>query len=85
MVYEDGEWKLSNIDNIRFIMDKICLFSADQINNLRNKYPNNKQLNDRLNLIEKYNNMIDGDYLEDLKTMSKTINHQLKDVKIFKN
>jgi hypothetical protein len=67
MVYEDGEWKLSNIDNIPFIMDKICLFSADQINNLRNKYPNNKQLNDRLNLIEKYNNMIDSDYLEDLK------------------
>jgi len=30
-------------------------------------YPNNKPLQDRLNTIEKYNNMIDNDYLEDLK------------------
>ncbi len=51
-------------------MDKICLFSTDQINNLRTKYPNNKQLNDRLDIIEKYNNMIDNDYLEDLKDNS---------------
>jgi hypothetical protein len=49
------------------IMDKICLFSTDQINILREKYPNNKQLNDRLNTIEKYNNMIDEDYIRDLR------------------
>ena len=67
MVYEDNEWKLSNIDNIPLIIDKICLFSTDQINKLREKYPNNKALNDRLNIIEKYNNLIDNDYLEDLK------------------
>ena len=67
MVYEDGEWKLSSIDNIPQIMDKVCIFSSEQINLLRTKYPNNKQLNDRLNILEKYNNLIDGDYLEDLK------------------
>ena len=67
MVYEDGEWKLSNIDNIPQVMDKICLFSKDQIEILREKYPNNKALNDRLNTIEKYNNKIDEDYIQDLK------------------
>jgi len=67
MVYEDGEWKLSNIDNIPQIMDKICLFTKDQIEYLREKYPNNKPLNDRLNAIEKYNNKIDDDYIQDLK------------------
>jgi hypothetical protein len=67
MVYEDGEWKLSNIDNIPQVMDKICLFSKDQIEILREKYPNNKLLNDRLNTIEKYNNKIDEDYIQDLR------------------
>jgi len=67
MVYEDGEWKLSNIDNIPQIMDKICLFTKDQIEYLREKHPNNKPLNDRLNAIEKYNNKIDDDYIQDLK------------------
>ncbi len=32
MVYEDGDWILSNIDNIPQLMDKICLFSNEQIN-----------------------------------------------------
>jgi hypothetical protein len=67
MVYENGEWILSNIDNIPQIMDKICLFSQEQITTLKNKYPNNKPLQDRLTVIEKYNNMIDNDYLDELK------------------
>ena len=67
MVYEDGEWKLSNVDNIPQIMDKVCVFSACQISNLRTKHPNNKPLEDRLNTIEKYNNFIDGDYVDDLR------------------
>jgi hypothetical protein len=67
MVYEDGEWKLSNIDNVPQVMDKICLFSKDQIEILREKYPNNKPLNDRLNTIEKYNNKIDEEYIQDLR------------------
>ena len=67
MVYEDGEWKLSNVNNIPQIMDKVCVFSSCQISNLRAKQPNNKPLEERLNTIEKYNNMIDGDYVDDLR------------------
>ena len=67
MVYEDGEWKLSNVNNIPQIMDKVCVFSSEQISNLRIKHPDNKPLEDRLNTIEKYNNMIDGDYVDDLR------------------
>ena len=67
MVFEDGEWKLSNVDNIPQIMDKVCVFSSEQISNLRMKHPDNKPLKDRLNTIEKYNNMIDGDYMDDLR------------------
>ena len=67
MVYEDGEWKLSSINNIPQIMDKVCIFSAEQINNLKTKHPDNKPLHERLGVIEKYNNMIDGDYVDDLR------------------
>lgn len=67
MVYDDGNWKLSNIDNFPMIMDKICLFSNEQIEMLKTKYPNNKPLQDRLKTISKYNNMIDNDYLDELK------------------
>jgi hypothetical protein len=67
MVWENGEWKLSNVDNIPQIINKICIFSTEQINDLREKYLNNKPLLERLNTVEKYNNMIDNDYLEDLK------------------
>jgi len=77
MVFEDNEWKLSNVDNIPQIMDKICLFSTDQINILKNKHPNNKQLQERLCVIEKYNNMIDNDYIEDLKDDEANININL--------
>ena len=73
MVYEDGEWKLSNVDNIPQIMDKVCVFSAGQISNLRTKHPNNKPLEDRLNTIEKYNNMIDGDYVDDLRDVGNQV------------
>ena len=67
MVYENGEWKLSNVDNIPQIMDKVCVYSSEQINTLKTKHPNNKPLHDRLGTIEKYNNMIDGDYVDDLR------------------
>ena len=78
MVYENGEWILSNNDNIPQIMDKICLFSNEQINTLKNKYPNNKPLQDRLKVIEKYNNMIDNDYLEDLKDNEENNKNEIK-------
>ena len=48
-------------------IDKISLFLQKQINDLKEKNLDNKSLLDRLNTIEKYNNLIDNDYLEDLK------------------
>lgn len=66
-VYEDNEWKLSNIDNIPQIIDKVCIFSNEQINILKNKYSGNKQLLDRLKILEKYNNLINNDYTDELK------------------
>ena len=73
MVWEDGEWKLSNVDNIPLIMDKVCVFSTEQINILKEKNPNNKPLRDRIDIIEKYNNMIDGDYIDNLKDEGKQL------------
>jgi len=67
MVYEDYEWKLSYVDNIIQIMDKIYLFTTDQINKSREKNTNNKRLNERLRTIEKYNIMIYEDYIQYLK------------------
>jgi hypothetical protein len=67
MIYEDGKWVLTHIDKIPQIMDKIVLFSNDAEEELRAKHPDNKRLNDRLDIIKKYNNMIDDDYIQDLK------------------
>ena len=78
MVWEDGEWKLSSIDNMPQIMDKICLFSKEQINTLKNKYPDNKSFQDRLNVIKKYNNMIDDDYLDELKDDAENNKNEIK-------
>lgn len=78
MVYDNGEWILSNVDNIPQIMDKICLFSQEQINMLKNKYPNNKPLQDRLKVIEKYNNLIDNDYLEELNDDKENNKNEIK-------
>jgi len=77
MVYEDGEWKLSSVDNIPQIMDKVCVFSAEQINALKTKHPNNKPLQDRLGTIEKYNNMIDPDYVDELRDDLETNKNQI--------
>jgi len=77
MVFEDNEWKLSNIDNIPQIMDKVCIFSSEQINALKTKHPNNKVLQDRLGVIEKYNNMIDNVHIEDLKDDENNDNSKL--------
>ena len=62
MIYEYGKWILTHIDKIPQIMDKIVLFSNDAEEELRTKHPDNKKLNERLDIIKKYNNMIDDDY-----------------------
>lgn len=67
MIFEDGEWKLSSIDKIPEVIDKVILFSNDIETDLKTKYPNNKKLNDRFEIIKKYNNMNDTEYIEELK------------------
>lgn len=59
MIYENGEWKLSASDKIPEIIDKVITFSNDTDRFFRDKHPNNKKLNDRLNIIKKYNDMND--------------------------
>lgn len=67
MIFEDGEWKLSSIDKIPEVIDKVILFSNDIETDLKTKYPNNKKLNERFEIIKKYNNMNDTEYIEELK------------------
>lgn len=67
MIFEDGEWKLSPIDKIPEVIDKVILFSNDVETDLKTKYPNNKKLNDRFDTVNKYTKMIDNEYIEELK------------------
>jgi hypothetical protein len=67
MIYDDGMWKLSGDDKIPEVIDKVVLFSYEKENELREKFPNNKPLIDRLNIINKYNKLTDIEYLEELK------------------
>lgn len=67
MIYEDSEWKLSPIDKIPEVIDKVVLFSNDVETDLKTKYPNNKKLNDRFETVNKYTKMIDSEYIEELK------------------
>jgi hypothetical protein len=67
MIFEDGEWKLSPIDKIPEVIEKVVSYSNELNEDLRIQYPNNKKINDRLDVIKKYNNMNDTEYVEELK------------------
>ena len=67
MIYESGEWKLTPSDKIPEIIDKVVLFSNEAESELREQFPNNKKINDRLDIIKKYNNMNDQEYIQELK------------------
>jgi len=67
MIYEDGEWKLSSVDKIPDVIDKVILFSNNAEIDLKTKYPNNKKLNKRFDIVNKYTKMIDDEYIEVLK------------------
>ena len=66
MVYEDNEWKLSSNDKIPQIIDKVVMYSYNKEEELKNLYPDNKNLLDRLDTITKYTQFNDGDFLQDL-------------------
>lgn len=67
MIFEDGEWKLSPIDKIPEVIDKVILFSNNVETDLKTKYPGNKRLNERFDVINKYNNMNNTEYIDELK------------------
>jgi len=67
MIYDDGMWKLTTDDKIPEVIDKVVNFSYEKENELREKYPDNKPLIDRLNTINKYTKLNDNEYLEELK------------------
>lgn len=48
-------------------MDKVVQYSYTKQEELRNKYPNNKGLCERLDVINKYTQFMDLDFLEELK------------------
>ena len=67
MIYDDGMWKLTPEDKIPEVIDKVVTFSYEKENELREKYPNNKPLSDRLDTINKYTKLNDNCYLDELK------------------
>ena len=67
MIWEDGEWKLSPVDKIPEVIDKVVNYSNGVEIELREKFINNKKVNDRLDIVNKYIKMNDNDYVEELK------------------
>ena len=67
MIYDDGMWKLSPDDKIPEVMNKVVKFSYNKQDKLREKFKNNKPIIERLNVVNKYTQFTDIDYLEELK------------------
>lgn len=67
MVWQDGEWKLSSVDKIPEIIDRVVIYSNEIENELREKFINNKKINERLDVVNKYVKMNDSEYIEELK------------------
>ena len=55
-------------DKIPDTMDKVVQYSYTKQEELREKYPNNKGLSERLDVIIKYTQFMDLDFLEEQKT-----------------
>ena len=67
MVWDDGEWKLSPVDKIPEVIDKVVGYSNHMELKLREKFIDNKKVNDRLDVVNKYIKMNDSEYLDELK------------------
>ena len=66
MICDNGEWILSPSDKIPELINKVVAFSNEAENELKNKYPNNKNLDESLKIIKKYNKMNDETYIDEL-------------------
>ena len=67
MVWEDGDWKLSPVDKIPQVIDRVVIYSNEIESELRDQYLDNKKVNERLDIVNKYVKMNDSDYVEELK------------------
>ena len=85
MIYEDGEWKLTLVDKIPDLIDKVVDYSNELNDDLRDKHPDNKRLNDRLNIVKKYTDMIDNNYIEELKDNNENNSCEIKKCENLKN
>ena len=66
-IYNNGRWKTDNIETINMIIDGIISHSKNILIQLKQQYINNMGAKNRLNTSEKYVNLCDLEYLEDLK------------------
>jgi hypothetical protein len=66
-VFNNGKWKTDNIDLINNVIDGIVFQSKNILIELKQQYMGNNRAMDRLNTSEKYVNLCDLEYLEDLK------------------
>jgi len=66
-IYNNGKWKTDNIDLINIIIDGVIYQSKNILIELKQQYVGNNRALDRLNTSEKYVNLCDLEYLEDLK------------------
>ena len=67
MVYEDNQWKLTTDDKMPEVIDKVIKYSYNKQDELKGKYSDNKPIMERLDVINKYTQFIDTEYLEQLK------------------
>ena len=66
-IYNNGKWKTDNIEMINMIIDGIISHSKNILIELKQHYLNNNNAKNRLNTSEKYINLCDLEYLEDLE------------------
>ena len=66
-IYNNGKWKTDNIELINLVIDGIIYQSKNILIELKQQYNGNNRAMDRLNTSEKYVNLCDLEYLEDLK------------------
>lgn len=66
-IYNNGKWKTDNIELINMVIDGVVYQSKNILIELKQQYNGNNRALDRLNTSEKYINLCDLEYLEDLK------------------
>jgi hypothetical protein len=66
-VFNNGKWKTDNLNIINLVLNSIVEHSKSILDELYDIYLNNNQATNRLNTSEKYINLCDNEYLEELK------------------